>query len=212
MISKKLVDTYSKPIEGYFTIEVIDKNTNEVIDKYEFSNKIMRDSKVSMRKAMKGETVGSGDAIMINTLVLGTRGHDGNLLQPKTFSYDLSDIFAITENQPVYPITFDRLGSIINEGYDPSMPGSGVTPTILNIYTETSSDNESIVYEFIISEDSANNNGNPIAYTEAGLYTNVDQNIGITDPEYGRIFAMRTFPAKIKDASTQLKITWRIIF
>jgi hypothetical protein len=212
MTDNKIVDTYAKPIEGYFTVELIDKNTNEVIDKYESNNKIMRDAKVSMKHAMKGETVGSGDAIMINTLVLGTRGHDGNLLQPKTFSYDLSDLFAVTESQPVYPITFDRLGTIINEGYDPSMPGSGITPTELNIYTETSSDNESIVYEFLISEDSANNNGNPIAYTEAALYTNVDQNIGITDPDYGRIFAMRTFPAKIKDASTQLKITWRIIF
>ena len=207
-----MTDSYNKPLEGHFSIELIDTKTNEVIDKYESKNKIMRDAKVSMRQAMKGETVGSGDAIMINTLVLGTRGHDGNLLQPKTFSYDLSNLFAITENEPVYPITFDRLGTNIDEGYDPSMPGSDGTPTDLNVYTESTTDNETIVYEFVIHEDSANNQGNPIAYTEAALYTNVDQNLGITDPAYGKIFAMRTFPAKIKDSSTQLKITWRIIF
>jgi hypothetical protein len=84
--------------------------------------------------------------------------------------------------------------------------------TLVIIYTESSIENETIVYEFLIYEDSANNNGNPIAYTEAAFYSNVDQNLGITDPEYGKIFSMRTFPAKIKDASTQLKITWRIIF
>ena len=210
--NNKLSDNFQKPIEGYFTIERIDKNTNEVIDRYESENKIMRDSKVSMKKAMKGDTVNSGEAIMINTLVLGTRGHDGNLLQPKTFSYELSDLFAVSESYPVYPVTFDRLGTVVNEGYDPSLPGSGGTPTLINIYTETSTDNETIVYEFVINEDSANDNGNPIAYTEAAFYTNVNQNLGITDPEYGRIFSMRTFPAKIKDSSTQLKITWRIIF
>jgi hypothetical protein len=207
-----MTDNFTKPLEGYFTIEVINKDTNEIIDKYESPNRIMRDAKTSMRDAMKGETVGSGEAIMINTLVIGTKGHDGNLLQPKTFSYDLSDLFSVNDSEPVYPITFNRNGTIVNEGYDPAMPDSDGTPTLLNIYTESSTDNQTVVYEFVIYEDSANNNGNPIAYTEAGLYTNVNQNIGITDPEYGKIFAMRTFPAKIKDINTQLKITWRIIF
>lgn len=37
-------------------------------------------------------------------------------------------------------------------------------------------------------------------FTEAGLYVN------------GRLFSMKTFPSKVKDDTTELKITWRIIF
>lgn len=37
-------------------------------------------------------------------------------------------------------------------------------------------------------------------FTEAGLYVN------------GRLFSMKTFPAKVKDDTTELKVTWRIIF
>ena len=37
-------------------------------------------------------------------------------------------------------------------------------------------------------------------FTEAGLYVN------------GRLFSMKTFPAKVKDDTTEVQITWRIIF
>lgn len=37
-------------------------------------------------------------------------------------------------------------------------------------------------------------------FTEAGLYVN------------GRLFSMKTFPAKVKDDTTELKVTWKIIF
>jgi len=205
-------DTYKNPIEGHFKIEVIDKKTKEVIDSFEQKNKIMKKAKSTMQQAMMGKAAGGGNIIMLNTFVLGTRGHEGNLLQPRTFSYELTDLFSITENEPIYPITFDSNSNIVDEGYDPSMPGSDGTPTRVNIYTESGTDNEAIIYEFLIYEDSANNNGNPVAYTEAGFYSNLNQNLGITDPVYGNIFAMRTFPAKIKDSSTQIKITWRIIF
>ena len=37
-------------------------------------------------------------------------------------------------------------------------------------------------------------------FTEAGLYVN------------DRLFSMKTFPAKVKDDTTELKVTWKIIF
>ena len=206
-------DDFPRPVEGHFKIEVIDKKTQEVIDSYEEKNKIMLGAKVSMQQAMRGNATSSGNLIFINTFVLGTRGHENdNLLTPKDFNYNLSDLFAVQESAPAYPITFDKYGNIIDEGYDPNLPNSAFTDTRVNIYEEADTDRRTIVYEFLIYEENANNNGNPIAYTEAALYTNLGQNIDPNNLAYGTIFSMRTFPAKIKDNTTQLKITWRIIF
>lgn len=64
-------------------------------------------------------------------------------------------------------------------------------------------------FVFIIPKNQANSqhNANDVGFnseisifTEAGLYVN------------GRLFSMKTFPAKVKDDTTELKVTWRIIF
>jgi len=64
-------------------------------------------------------------------------------------------------------------------------------------------------FVFTIPKSQANNqhnaseagfNSEVSLFTEAGLYVN------------GRLFSMKTFPAKVKDDTTELKITWRIIF
>ena len=203
-------EKYTKPIEGIFKIEQIDENGN-VIDVYESSNKIMRNSKLSMAEAMSGTTM-PGGSIFINTLVLGTEGHGDNLLSPKNIDYTLNDLYSVQENKPAYPISFDAYGNIIDEGYDPNLPGTHPEQTEVRIYREHSIDNETIVYELLIPKENANNAGGPIAYTEAALYTTFNQNLDPLNLHYGTIFAMRTFPAKIKDNTTELKITWRIIF
>lgn len=64
-------------------------------------------------------------------------------------------------------------------------------------------------FVFTIPKNQANNqhnvndagfNSEISLFTEAGLYVN------------GRLFSMKTFPAKVKDDTTELKVTWKIIF
>ena len=219
-------DITKKPIEGYFKIEQFDKN-GKLLDTWESSNLIMLDSKKVMRNAMRGLLASPEPVINtnihINTLVLGTAGHQqDNLLAPKNFQNDRTDLFCVEQqNGKAYPITFGAQGNIIDEGYDEDLPNSRTEASSLTINNLSDSGNEIIEYVFEIPSGNANDSGNPIAYTEAALYTNLNQvipNLG-TNPgdslevhDYGDIFAMRTFPAKIKDASTSFKITWQIIF
>jgi hypothetical protein len=220
------VDHTKKPIEGYFKIEQFDKSGN-LLDSWESSNLIMIDSKKVMRNAMRGLLANPEPAINtnihINTFVLGTDGHQNdNLLAPKNFQNDRTDLFCVeNQNGKAYPITFGANGNIIDEGYDEDLPNSRNEASTVTINNLSDSGNEIIEYIFEIPSANANDSGNPIAYTEAALYTNLNQvipNIGSNpgDPlviqDYGDIFAMRTFPAKIKDSTTSFKISWRIIF
>ena len=204
-------DVTNKPIEGHFKLEMLDTN-GDIVDVFESSNKIMRNSKLSMAEAMKGSLVGGGNPIFINNFVLGTEGHNENMLVPKEIDYSIPTLYSASLDKPTYPITFDTYGNIVDEGYDPNLPNSSFTDSTVRIYRETGLDNETIVYEITIPEENANNAGGPIGYTEAGLYTSYNQNIDPLNLNYGTLFAMRTFPAKIKDNVTQLRITWRIIF
>lgn len=70
-------------------------------------------------------------------------------------------------------------------------------------------DQSIVEFKFSIPKDQANGQHTPLdtgyssnisLFTEAGLYVN------------GRIFSMKTFPAKIKDDTTEVVVTWRIIF
>jgi len=207
----EMKEHYRKPIEGVFKVEQLDKDGN-VIDVYESSNKIMRDSKLSMAEVMSGTLAGAGDPLFINLLVLGTEGHNENLLFPKDIDYARKDLFAKELNKPTYPIRWDTHGNLEDEGYDPNLPGPHTESSTIRIYRESSLDNETIVFEVLIPKENGNNAGGPVAYTEAALYTSYYQNNDPNNLHYGTIFAMRTFPAKIKDSATELKITWRIIF
>ena len=226
------METYFKnPIEGYFKIEQFDKYGN-LIDSFEDKNMIMQSSKTIMRDAMRGESythpnlASYPSQLHINTLVLGTEGHSGdNLLSPKTFDYTKTDLFSVeSANGKTYPITFNPTLSsniVLDEGYDGDLPNSRATTTEVTITKGSDSDNRYIEYTFIIPIDNANDGGGAIAYTEAALYANLNQNIpGLSNNpgdslvinNQGTIFAMRTFPAKIKDTETSLRIIWRIIF
>ena len=223
-------DHAKSPVEGYFKIEVFDKDGN-VIDEFEQQNTIMLNSKNTMQYAMAGRTATdlSDPAnpvempIMINTFMLGTKGHQGtNILIPRNFDYTMDKMFSFTENGKVFPITFDKDGTVIDEGYDPTLPNSRNNGnTTIRISLLTNNENKIIEYVINIDEQNGNDNGGPIAYTEAALHANLNQNIpGLGDApgnpltvnNYGEIWAMRTFPAKIKDSISSFKITWRIIF
>jgi hypothetical protein len=199
-------DNFTKPT-GYFSIEVIDKNGN-ITDKYEHQNQIMFRSKEVMREAMLGALTDSGDNIFINKFLLGNMGHDENILNPKNFDYTRTDLFAVEEGGKVYPIKWDKDGNIVDEGYDPSLPGSAPQSSVLQINRIFDNNNFIIEFKIVIPPENANDGSGAIAYTEAGMYSNFTE----TQYDYGNIFAMRTFPAKVKDPSSSLNITWRIIF
>jgi hypothetical protein len=232
----KMIDQTVKPIEGYFILEQFDKDGN-LIDKFEDKNMIMLNSKITMRDGMQGMETGSIDGDpstrgypFINTFVLGTEGHNpGNILEPRNFTYQRDHLFSVDNtNGKTYPITFDPLAAqgvpgsnIIDEGYDPDLPGSKNDDSTVSIFSSTETENEAITYIFYIPVGNANDSGQAIAYTEAALYSNVGQDIpqlGLNpgDPliinNYGTIFAMRTFPGKIKDVTSSLRITWKIVF
>jgi hypothetical protein len=73
----------------------------------------------------------------------------------------------------------------------------------INISVDNTLNTYKTTYVFEIPQLVGNNTGSVI-YTEAAMYS---KNMGVDN-----IFSMRTFPAKIKDNSVVLKITWSIIF
>jgi len=178
-------DKVRKPIEGFFKIECFDKN-DKLVDSFEKKNMIMFTSKQSVANSMHNPAT----SVYINKISLGNDGTiSGNTMAPKTFTYDILDLFV--GPSPVLPK--ERLDIDIVPGLNQNPIGTIMTNT--NIVNTSS-----IEYEITLNEDDANGSG-IVGWSEAALFTS-----------NGDIFAMRTFPAKIKDSTTKLKITWKIVF
>lgn len=204
-----MVDNSKKPTEGFFKIEQFDKN-NVLIDSWEDQNMIMRDSKRTVAYLTAGRYPDTVADMYIDTFVLGNKGSvNGDLLTPKTFSFERTNLFAEQEGGVVYPVTWNPpsadsagLVDVLSEG-SPSLP-SVTNDTVVHMNIE---DESTIVYVIDISNANANGtNDGAIAWTEAGLYS--AEAFG----NYGKLFAMRTFPAKIKENTTNFRITWKIVF
>lgn len=209
---------------GEFSIKQLDKNGN-VLSIYEDKNLIVDTGRSNMAEIIGGVTA-TGD--IIDSFVIGTFGHMGSdILDPQavdeqdtdktalgvdTFDVDMVSLFSevlaasafsTSEN---YKIEFDVTGTA--DETDATATG---TPYIVGVAgTPDASANtvrrvvadKTVTYTITIPI----TNGNavvpttPIAYTEAGLYAGTD------------LFAMKTFPARVKESTTQLIITWSIIF
>jgi len=216
-----MVDKTHKPVEGFFKIEQFDEQGN-LIDSYEDRNMIMRDSKRDVAYLAMGAYPDGVTDMHINTFVLGNKGNvDGDLLTPKTFSFERTNLFAQEELGGVtYPITWNPTESpngdpitASNSSKKVISEGSAELPSITNDSTVDVKieDDSTIVYEINISSANANGAGDgAIAWTEAGLFTaeGLNNSGGIS----GKIFAMRTFPAKIKENTTNFRVTWKIVF
>jgi hypothetical protein len=208
-----MIDKTIQPTEGHFKIEQLDKSGN-VIDTFEDKNMIMKQSRRTVAHSTAGHTAYD---TYINKFVLGTKGHvQGNILEPRDFDYDIDYLFSQTENGYFYPITFDPLTinastgklNVLDEGYD-----SNDTPTVnSDIYMHLLDNQSTIEYRIEIPLDNANGSNGITAYTEAGLFTKEEEDLTDNPKKLGRIFAMRTFPAKIKEDAVTFRITWKIIF
>jgi len=231
-------ENFMKPVEGYFTIEAL--RDGEVVDTFESSNKIMISSKKIMAYTMMGTGLEGSANPPISTVVLGTAGYaDGNLLVPKSFDYTKTNLFSedagtaggITGTAgDTWPITWDpslpatipglaNTYTVIDEGYttNPNLAAPSGDASYVQVTTDTDGINYTITYTFTIHNGNANGKAadlsdKAIAWTEAALYVHWDRNLAVEPKQLGEIFAMRTFPAKIKDNATSFKITWKVIF
>lgn len=207
-----MTDIAIKPTEGFFKIEYLDKDRN-VLFTHEQQNMIMEKSKESVASATAG-IVPQTD--YINKFVLGNAGHEeNNFLIAKSFPFTRTRLFAEDRNSisdKIYPIIFDPL-SIAGDYYAP-VTGEDednlvkATPSTVRVKIIS---NSTIEYTFEIPDANANGTGVE-AWTEAALHTKTGEVINTNPITSGNIFAMRTFPAKIKENTSLFRITWKIVF
>ncbi len=215
MLLKDKIDFY-----GEFSIKTIDINGN-VIGLYSEKNLVMDTARSNMAEIIGGVTA-SGDPI--NKFVLGTLGHmntdildaqqvaEVDISKPsgnQTFDATKTELFSeIIAGAINYKIPFDATGvadvTVDGEGtaYIAGVPRA-TTPTDvpMNSIQRVVLD-KTVTYTITIPVTNANSadGTTPIAYTEAGLYAGSE------------LFAMKTFPARVKENTAQFIITWSIIF
>jgi len=222
----KIEEFVNKPTEGYFKLECLN-DKGEVIDVFEQKNMIMFNSKPSVANS----TIGVYPPVdYINKIVLGSRGHDvgtGNLLIGRDFGYQREKLFAEEELGNTYVIVFNPLvrdgeGFISDIKYEAYHEGIStktvVTANKARIWAKIIN-TSTIEYKIEIDPSNANGPEGVQAWTEAALFTKRGEsteydsgNAPTGAPKNGKIFSMRTFPAKIKEPTTTFRITWRITF
>jgi hypothetical protein len=208
-----MTDNIRKPVEGHFRLEIIDK-TGKILEVVDEQNMIMKQSRRTVAHSTAGHT---NYDTYINKFVLGTRGHvQGNILEPKDFDYDRNLLFSQEEGAYYYPITFDpgnRNAStgecvVVDEGYEVASNPAEFS----KVYLRLLDDESTLEYTIEIPLANANGSSGITAYTEAALFTIEDEDLTTSPKKLGRIFAMRTFPAKIKEDEVKFRIIWKIIF
>lgn len=184
-------EKYEK-IKGHFTIQSLDKDGN-VLDEYKEDNLIMDTARTIMAERLSNIVAKT----TIDKIVIGTEGHKtGDILTPK----DSSDGFVSSRTQLFseesadynYSIGFTVPGTTSGAGTSIIEADSGSSMTILQAGNE-------VTYAVDFATTAANDGGTA-TFTEAALYAGTD------------IFSMKTFKAKVKDASVTLRIIWKIIF
>ena len=204
-------DTY-----GVFSIKSYDKD-GVVIDDYTDLNLIVYTAR-SVMAGQIGAYVGTASIEPINKFVLGTRGHIGeNILVPLAvgddqpgygvFSPERTSLYSEESGEVYYSINFNPEGGIIvtNENISGTLY-EGTTliqtddPTCTIVREITGIRENEVKYTITIDTTNANKPGEAVAYTEAALYAG------------DNLFAMKTFPARVKENTVKFIITWSIIF
>lgn len=201
---------------GIFNIKTFDKDDN-VIDDFTDNNLIVYSARAAMAGRM-GSYISGEEITPINKFFLGTRGHRGdNILdtvlvgeeQPDMglFDPERSSMFSQESGEYNYCIEFNPTGGklVVLEDLAGTMY-SGLVEENTDDPTNTVSreitgirDNE-LRYTITIETPNANVPGQATPYTEAALYAG------------DNLFAMKTFPARVKENTVKFVITWSIIF
>lgn len=200
-------------VNGIFSIKSIDLNGN-VIDEYIENNLILNTARDTMAGLVGGVTGPDGP---ITKFVIGTSGHTGN--NPDTpvregderlpnggyFDAARTNIYSEQLNTTMYMFEFD-LRSPETTHADTGISGKkrigggAFTPDAPTNSIIRKVQDRTLVYSITIGENNANPANGVIAYTEAGLYSG------------NKLFAMKTFPQKLKDNAVAFIITWTINF
>lgn len=196
--------------KGIFSIKTTyaDGSTDEYIDR----NLIMDLARNNMANLVGGVNSGVIGA-PIDKIVLGTRGHkNDNILDyinvgELGFDTTRSSLFSEAATGAYnYRIVFDTTGDSdvtvngVGTMYSGNIPGTiDVTPNIIQRIVSQ----RAVTY--IVEIPASNGNTNDISdpflpYTEAALYAN------------DRIFAMKTYPGRVKEETVKFTISWSIIF
>ena len=218
----QLKDNFGVKPQPYGEFGIYSYNSkNELIDSYEENNLIVYGARSVMAKVLGSFSNGSSACDMlnpINMLVLGTRGHVGtDILHPVMvgemhsdlglFTPERTELYSEQTQEFNYHVTFNPAGGMVVE--DIELPGTmynngvpGITdPSLNSAKREIIGDFGNVVrYTITVEQDCGNIPGVPVAYTEAALYA------GDT------MFAMKTFPARVKEDSVKFVIIWSIIF
>jgi len=212
-------------LRGEFSIKAYKKDGS--VEVYSDKNLIMDDARVNMAKLIGGLTLGTP----INKIVLGTKGHvDPNIIDYKLvgehnfissrqfiFSEDIAADGALgapsadgsTIPNFSYEITFDTASSSldytdVNAQGSISNVGKTITdpnPAVNVCSVQRIINNRTCTFIVNIPDYAANSaTDGTVAYTEAALYAGPD------------IFSMKTFPARVKENTVRLELTWSIIF
>lgn len=206
----------NQDVQGIFNITSFDKDGN-IIDEYTDNNLI-----VYTARAVMAGNIGDYETARaikpINKFVLGTRGHIGsNILVPVgvgdnqpgygIFDPERTKLFSQESNEYNYRIDFNPKGGqtvtlsnktgTLYKG-ETLISNDDATNTVVREVTGLR-ENE-LKYTFTIETPNANVPGQATAYTEAGLFAG------------DNLFAMKTFPARVKENTVKFVITWSIIF
>lgn len=181
--------------KGHLTIQALDKAGN-VIDQWADNNMIMEKARINMANFIAGMTAGN----YINKIVIGTKGHNGDYLTPKTelegFVSSRTKLFSEELASYFYTVKFKNTngvnGNLTLVSEDDT--GTGESSAISCVVTGSE-----VVYTFDIPGLNANGTGTTV-FTEAALYSN------------NNIFSMKCFKGKIKDNSVALRIIWKLMF
>jgi len=195
---------------GEFSIKSI--YADGTFDEYQEKNLIMDMARSNMAELIGGVT---STGVSINKIVLGTQGHIGtDILAFKVAGVDYNSTRTqLFSETPVsgglnYAVTFNPVGGT-------TVTDAAAVGTLFNIATTQIIDaapntvqrvvtNRTVTYTITIPASNGNAIAAPpndiIAYTEAALYAGTD------------IFSMKTFPARVKEPTVELVITWSLIF
>ena len=189
-------------IVGHFRIEL--RKDDGTVEVFEEKNLIMDTARENMANLVGGYSLGSP----INKFVLGTKGHIGtDVLTFKpvgSYGFDSTrtELFSEESLDYTYQIDFDTVSSndietdtlAIGE-----MQGSGITS--LCSVTRTIFE-RSVKFEITIPAEAGNpiDGSNAIGYTEAGLYAD------------DLLFSQKTLSVIAKDETSEIYVSWKIIF
>ena len=194
---------------GHFSITAYKKDGT--VETYEDKNLIMDLARVNMAQLVGGVITGGAgvEGKSIDRFVLGTEGHVvGNILDYKKvgtngFDSTRTNIFSEASGGEYYVIPFNNDGGT-DTTTNPATCYNSKLPTTLETCTvRRTVQDRTVTYTITIPEVSGNSSAvdsSVIAYTEASLYAGDD------------IFSMKTFPARVKEDTVKLLISWSVIF